>query len=84
MGACHHDMACPDVAVGKNPQMSRFAANILNSLSRRADKGWFSSLGLGEVLTNAHRKILPCHETFHKTSDLELFVWHDVNNSSGP
>jgi len=31
MGVCHHGMAYPDVAVGENPQMLRFAANILNN-----------------------------------------------------
>ena len=83
MGPCHHGMAYPDVAAGENTQMSRVAANILNNQSRRADKGGFSSFGLGEVLTAPHRKNLPCYETFHKTSDWELFVWHVVNNRSG-
>ena len=60
--------SCPD-AVGENPQMSRFAANILNNQSRRAHKGWSSTLGLGEVLTTPHRINLPFYATFHKTSD---------------
>jgi hypothetical protein len=34
MGPCHHGVACPDLAVGETPQMSRFAANILNNQSR--------------------------------------------------
>jgi len=80
-GSLSPRVVCPDT-VEENTQMSRFAANILNNESRRADKGWSSSLGLGEVLTVPHRRNLPCYETFHKTSDLELFVWHDVNNRS--
>jgi hypothetical protein len=38
------------------PPIWGVAANILNMQSRRADKEWSSSLGLGEVLTTAHRK----------------------------
>jgi hypothetical protein len=77
-----HGMACPD-AVGDYPQMSSFVANMLNKQSRTADNGWSSSFGLGEVLTTPHHRNLPCYETFHKTSDLELFVSRDVNNRSG-
>ncbi|KAJ4443652.1 hypothetical protein ANN_05327 [Periplaneta americana] len=37
-------------------QIWRVAANILNKQSWTADKGWSSSLGLGEGLTTHHRK----------------------------
>jgi len=40
------------------------AANILNKQSRTADKSWYSSLELGEVLITPHRKNLPCYRIF--------------------
>jgi len=41
-------MARPQVADGgEGLQVWRVAANLLNKQSRTADKGWFSSLGLG-------------------------------------
>jgi hypothetical protein len=43
------------------------AVNIMNRQLRKADKEWSSSLVLGEVLTNPHRKYLQCHETLHKS-----------------
>jgi hypothetical protein len=53
----------------------RVAANILNKQSRRADKGWSSSLGgggLGEGLTSPHlkRKKTVCYEILHRASEL--------------
>ena len=42
-------------------------ANILNKKSRTADKGWYSRLGLGEVLTTLYRKTLSCYEIFTHT-----------------
>ena len=35
----------------ERPPIWRVAANKLNKKSRTADKGWSSSLGLGEALT---------------------------------
>jgi hypothetical protein len=41
-------MARPQVANGEDGlQTCRKAANILNKHSRTADRGWFSSLGIG-------------------------------------
>jgi hypothetical protein len=40
----------------RNMEIWRVAANILNKQSRKADKGWSSSLGLAVVLTTPHRK----------------------------
>jgi hypothetical protein len=37
----------------EQPQMWRVAANMLNKLSRTADKGWSSSLGVGRVAKNS-------------------------------
>jgi len=48
-------MARSQVAVGGTASIWRVAANILNKQSRTADKGWFFSLVLGEILTTSHR-----------------------------
>jgi hypothetical protein len=54
---CHHGMARPQVADGGDAfHLWRAAANIFNKQTRRADKGWFSSLELGVGLTTPHRK----------------------------
>jgi hypothetical protein len=46
---CHHGMARPQVADGgEGLQIWRVAANILNKQSRTADKGWPSSVGVGQ------------------------------------
>jgi hypothetical protein len=45
---CHHGMARPRVADGRDGlQLWRLAANILNKQPRTNDKGWSSSLGVG-------------------------------------
>jgi hypothetical protein len=45
---CHNGMAHPRVADGgENLKIWRVAANILNKQSWTADKGWYSSLGVG-------------------------------------
>jgi hypothetical protein len=41
---------------GDDFQIRKVAANILNKQSHTAEKGWSSSRGLGEVLTNPHRR----------------------------
>jgi len=44
----HHGMTCPQVAGGGyGVQIWRVAVNILDSQSWKADKGWYSSLGVG-------------------------------------
>jgi hypothetical protein len=53
-------------------QLWRVAANTLNKQSRTANKGWSSSLGLGEVLTT-HLKKLLCYELDKEASDLDRF-----------
>jgi hypothetical protein len=50
-------MARPQVAEGDGLQIWRVAANILNKQSRRADKGWSSSFGVGVGSTTHHKKI---------------------------
>ena len=45
---CHHDIARPQAASGGDGiQIHTVAVNILNKLSRTADMGWLSSLGVG-------------------------------------
>jgi hypothetical protein len=51
---CHHGMARPLIAVGGDGlQIWKVAANILNKQSRRADKRWSSSLGVGREANNS-------------------------------
>jgi hypothetical protein len=51
---CHHGMARPRVADGGvGLQIWSVAANMLNKQSRTADKGWFSSLGIGCAASNS-------------------------------
>jgi hypothetical protein len=46
----HHGMARPQVANGEDDlQIWRVAVNILNKQSRRADKGWYTSLAVGHA-----------------------------------
>jgi hypothetical protein len=50
---CHHGMARAQVANGGDAlQFWRAPANILNKQSQTADKGWFSSLGVGRGANN--------------------------------
>jgi hypothetical protein len=50
----HHGMAQPEVVDGGDDlQIWRVAANILNKQSRTADKGWYSSLGVGRGANNS-------------------------------
>jgi hypothetical protein len=53
----------------KRPLKWRVATNILNKQSRTGNKGWFSSLGMGELLTTPHRKNISYYESFKKASD---------------
>jgi hypothetical protein len=50
---CHHGMARPQVADGRDAlQVWREAADLLNKQSRTAEKGWSSSLGVGRGANN--------------------------------
>ena len=55
----------------ERPPVWRVAVNILNKQLQTADKGWSSSLGLGEVVTAPHRKNMPCYEVDTCASDLD-------------
>jgi hypothetical protein len=51
---CHHGMAGPQVADGRDAlQVWRVAANILNKQSRTADRGWSSSFGVARGAKNS-------------------------------
>jgi hypothetical protein len=55
----------------ERPAIWRVAVNILNKQSRKADKGWSSSLWLGEELTTPRCEMVSCYEIFtDKASDL--------------
>jgi hypothetical protein len=71
---CHHSMARPPVADGRDGlQLWRLAANILNKQPQKNDKGWSSSLGLGVGLTIPRRKEQIHNEKLHKASDMDEF-----------
>jgi hypothetical protein len=70
---CHHGIARPQVSDGgRGLQIWRVAANILNKQPRTADKGWPSSLGVGQGATTHHRKKrIVCYEMSQRASDLD-------------
>jgi len=47
----------------EQPTIWMVAVNILNKQSHTVEKGWSSSLGLGEVLTTPHCKNWHGYET---------------------
>jgi hypothetical protein len=66
------------------PLIWRAAANIMNKQSRSADKGWSSSLGLGEVLTSPRRKNISCYEIFTRTaSDQDFYSGSGLGQVAG-
>jgi hypothetical protein len=72
---CHHSMARPRVADGRDGlQFWRLAAIILNKQPRTNDKGWSSSLGVGRGVTTPHRKK---KNKFVRKSYTKLRTWTD-------
>ena len=66
-----HSAICLSMRMEEQPPTWKGNANVLNKQSRTADNGWSFSLGLSEVLTNSHRKIVSCYEMYAQTtSDL--------------
>jgi hypothetical protein len=50
VGPCHDGMARPQVVDGGDGlQIWRVAVNVLSKKSRRTEKGWSFSLGVGRV-----------------------------------
>jgi hypothetical protein len=78
---CHHGMGRPQVAdEGDGLQIWKVAENILNKLSRTADRGWSSSLGVGR-LTTPHRKKIQSLTKYTleprtRTDSLAKRPWH--------
>jgi hypothetical protein len=71
---CHHSMARPRVADGRDGlQRWWLAANIMNKQPRTNNKGRSSSLGLGVGLTTLHGKKQTCYEDVTRVSDLDGF-----------
>jgi hypothetical protein len=58
---------------GDGLQRCRIAVNILNKQSRTADRGWVSSLGVGQGADTTPPKKTACYEVFNTTSDLDGF-----------
>jgi hypothetical protein len=63
----HHSMACPQVADGGDSlQIWKAAVNILNKQSRRANKGWYCSLGARHGANNSspekNKLVMKCHK----------------------
>ena len=50
----------------ERPPVWRVAAHISNRQLRTSDKGGPPAWGLGELLTNPHRKNVSCYEKFTK------------------
>ena len=64
------------------PPIWRVAVYILNKQLWTADKGWSSSLGLGQVVTIPHHKNWPCYE-MDMCLWAGLVLWHDLSNGRG-
>jgi hypothetical protein len=56
---------------GDGLQICKVAANILTKQSMTANKGWSSSLWVGEGLTTAHRQTPAFYEMSHRASELD-------------
>ena len=68
--------------VEERPAIWRVAVYILNKQLWTADKGWSSSLGLGQVVTIPHHKNWPCYE-MDMCLWAGLVLWHDLSNGKG-
>jgi len=49
--------------MGERPPIWRVAANTLNKQSLIDNMGWYSGLGVRDVLTTHHHKKMPCYKT---------------------
>jgi hypothetical protein len=58
---------------GDGLQIWRLGKTILNKKSMTADRGWSTSLGVGEGLTTSRSKNHTCYEMLHRGSDLDEF-----------
>jgi hypothetical protein len=61
----------------ERPAIWRVAANILNKQSRTADKGWSSSLGIGQDVDNSSPEKLTVLKNIHAESfGPGLILWY--------
>ena len=70
----------------ERPPIRRVVANILSKQSRTAEKGWFSSLGVGRVANNSSPQKCTCILLRNvQTEDLGpgLLLWYDLGNEKG-
>jgi hypothetical protein len=73
----HHGMARPQVADGEGCQIWRVPENILNKQSRRAERGWSSSLGIGLGANNPQRKTSNLLRIMIKSLGPGWILWHE-------
>ena len=65
--------------MNERPPVWRVAANILHNPSRRADKVWSSSLGVGRGANNSSCKTLTLLRTLNTCLGPGLTLWYDIN-----
>jgi len=71
-GSCHHGMARPQVADGGTASNAEgICKNILSKQLRTANKGWSSSLGVGQSANNSspQKRILLQNVHIQSTSE---------------
>ena len=67
MGPCHHGMVRPQAADGGTAFNMEGSFEYVDKQSPTADKGWYSSLGLGQgAKKNRHT-----HETYTSATSLD-------------
>jgi hypothetical protein len=67
----------------ERPPIWRTAANITNKQLWTADKGWFSSLGVGKVLTTPHCKKALLQNIHTISLGARLILWYELSNEKG-
>jgi len=67
---------------GGNLHIRRVAANVSNKQSLTTYKGWYSNLGLGEVLITSYCKTTACYDMLHSVLELAVPCGHG-NETSG-
>jgi len=73
VSTCHHAWRVIRLRMEERPPIWRVDENILNKQSRRAYKGWSTSLGDVRGANNSSSKHWPCHETDTYAWDLDWY-----------
>jgi hypothetical protein len=77
---CYHSMACPQVADrGDGLQIWSVAANILNKQSWTVNRGWPSSLGVGQGANSPPTIKLYVLQSIYKGLGNGQILWHDLS-----